>query len=100
MTPPGIDNGFKLEPISKIGFWFKIAAGPSFPALLDSPSDLIRLVGRKPEAYWLYVEDLKRRTNKDIGPKDIFELGSKFRCTPKTSKSNQILAKVHLAKYR
>ncbi len=40
-----------LEPISKIGFWFKIpsspkgyaetrAAGLSFPALRDSPSDL------------------------------------------------------------
>jgi hypothetical protein len=64
---------FPLEPISKIGFWFKIpsspkgfagtrAAGPSFPALLDSPHD--------------YVEDLKRGTNKDIGPKDIFEIGS------------------------
>jgi hypothetical protein len=26
----------------------------------------------------LYVEDFKRGTNKDIGPKDIFELGSKF----------------------
>jgi hypothetical protein len=25
----------------------------------------------------LYVEDLKRGTNKDIGPKDIFEMGSK-----------------------
>jgi hypothetical protein len=24
----------------------------------------------------LYVEDLKRGTNKDIGPKDIFEIGS------------------------
>jgi hypothetical protein len=24
----------------------------------------------------LYVEDLKRGTNKDIGPKDIFEMGS------------------------
>ena len=24
----------------------------------------------------MYVEDLKRGTNKDIGPKDIFELGS------------------------
>jgi hypothetical protein len=24
----------------------------------------------------LYVEDLKRDTNKDIGPKDIFEMGS------------------------
>jgi hypothetical protein len=25
----------------------------------------------------LYVEDLKRGTNKDIGTKDIFEMGSK-----------------------
>jgi hypothetical protein len=24
----------------------------------------------------VYVEDLKRGTNKDIGPKDIFEMGS------------------------
>ena len=67
-----------LEPVSKIEFWFKIpswskgfawtrAAGRSFPTLLDSlsdlilfvsrpalrdfPSDLIRLVGHKPQAY-------------------------------------------------
>jgi hypothetical protein len=26
----------------------------------------------------LYVEDLKRGTNKDIGPKDIFEIASSF----------------------
>ena len=26
----------------------------------------------------LYVEDLERSTNKDIGPKDIFEMGSKY----------------------
>jgi hypothetical protein len=26
----------------------------------------------------LYVEDLKRGTNKDIGPKDIFEMGSNY----------------------
>jgi hypothetical protein len=26
----------------------------------------------------MYVEDFKRGTNKDIGPKDIFEMGSKF----------------------
>jgi hypothetical protein len=25
----------------------------------------------------LYVEDLKRGTNKDIGPKDIFEMASR-----------------------
>ena len=26
----------------------------------------------------MYVEDLKRGSNKDIGPKDIFEMGSNF----------------------
>jgi hypothetical protein len=26
----------------------------------------------------LYVEDLKPGTNKDIGPKDIFEMGSRL----------------------
>ena len=26
----------------------------------------------------MYVEDLKRGTNKDIGPKDIFEMGSNY----------------------
>ena len=26
----------------------------------------------------MYVEDLKRGTNKDIGPKNIFEMGSTF----------------------
>ena len=25
----------------------------------------------------MYVEDLKRGTNKDMGPKDIFEMGSR-----------------------
>jgi hypothetical protein len=28
----------------------------------------------------LYVEDLKRGTNKEVGPKDIFEMGSKMCC--------------------
>ena len=27
----------------------------------------------------LYVEDFKRGTNKDIGPKDIFEMDSDYR---------------------
>jgi hypothetical protein len=35
-----------LESISKIGFWFKIAARPSFPAARDFPPDLIIFVGR------------------------------------------------------
>ena len=30
----------------------------------------------------LYVEDLKRGTNKDIGPKDIFEMGSIYLLQP------------------
>jgi hypothetical protein len=46
----GLQND-KLEAISKIGFWFKIAAGLSFPALLDFPPDPIIFVGRKPQAY-------------------------------------------------
>ena len=29
----------------------------------------------------MYVEDFKRGTNKDIGPKDIFEMGSRFAWT-------------------
>jgi hypothetical protein len=29
----------------------------------------------------LYVEDLKRGSNKDIGPKDIFEMGSRKFCS-------------------
>jgi hypothetical protein len=33
----------------------------------------------------LYVEDLKRDTNKNIGPKDIFEMGSSRRVDPGTS---------------
>ncbi len=41
----------KLEAISKIVYWFKIAAGPSFPAKQDFPSDQIIFVGPKPEAY-------------------------------------------------
>jgi hypothetical protein len=30
----------------------------------------------------LYVEDLKRGTNKDIGPKDIFEMASNHQSRP------------------
>jgi hypothetical protein len=66
----------QLEAVSKIGFWFKISAGPGFPALLDSPSDLIIFVGHTPQVRLRRIEDLKRGTNKDIGPKDIFEMAS------------------------
>jgi len=49
-----------MEPISKLGFWFKIAAGPSF----------------KPQVRLRRIEDLKRGTHpaeKAGRPKDIFE---------------------------
>ena len=52
-----------LEAISKIGFWFKIAAG--------------RILNRR----LLVVEDLKRGTNpaeKGGRPKDIFEMASNY----------------------
>jgi hypothetical protein len=94
---PLFSDAQRLEPISKTGFWFKIAAEPSFPAqrdfppdqilfvgrpaLRDSPSTLIRLVGHKPLVRLRRIEDLKRGTNKDIGPKDIFEMSSIFRLT-------------------
>jgi len=48
------------------------------PALRDFPSDLILLVGHKPEVRLRRIEDLKRGTNKDIKPKDIFEMGSRI----------------------
>ena len=82
-----------LEPISKIGFWFKIAAGPSFSSIAGFRiyfitlrgvacvagfriDFIISLVRSQTGGILLYVEDLKRGTNKDIGPKDIFEMGS------------------------
>jgi len=50
MSPESLKK-LKVEAISKIGFWFEIEAGPSFPALLDFPPDPIIFVGRKPQAY-------------------------------------------------
>ena len=41
----------KLEAISKNGFWLKIEAELSFPALRDSPSDFKLPVGRNPQEY-------------------------------------------------
>jgi hypothetical protein len=61
---------------SKTGFWFKIAAGSSFPAEQDFAPDQKLFVGRKPEVRLRRIEDLKRGTNKDIEPKDIFKIGS------------------------
>jgi hypothetical protein len=73
-----------LEAISKLGFWFKIpsspkgfagtrAAGPSF----------------KPQVRLRLIEDLKRGTNKDIGPKDIFERAFNWRGNTTLGVANQ-----------
>jgi hypothetical protein len=49
-----VNQSFLFRTLSKIGFWFKIAAGPSFPALLDSASILLYFgasqTGGPPEA--------------------------------------------------
>jgi hypothetical protein len=45
--------------------------------LLDFPSDSKLSGGSKTGSILLYVEDFKLGSNKDIGPKDIFEMGSK-----------------------
>ena len=50
-----------LEAISKTGFWFKIAAGRSFPALRDFPFDLKVSVGRKPEVRLRRIEGFETR---------------------------------------
>ena len=42
----------------------------------DSPSDFIQLVGHKREVLRRWILDLKRGSNKDVGPKDFFEMGS------------------------
>jgi len=52
---------FYVEPISKIGFWFKIKAGPRF----------------NPQAYFKYSEELKLGPNTEVGPKDFFEMASR-----------------------
>jgi len=39
----------------------------------------------------LYVEDFKRGSNKDIGPKDIFEMGSSKSPSPSFSDDNTLL---------
>jgi hypothetical protein len=66
------------EAISKIGFWLKITAEPSFPAERDFPPDPIIFVGRKLLLRLRRIEDLKRDTNKDMGPKDISEMGYSY----------------------
>jgi hypothetical protein len=38
---------------------------------------LLIAVDKFPYMLYLYVEDLKRGTNEDIGPKDIFEMAAR-----------------------
>ena len=42
----------------EIGFWYKVAAGTSFPAGRDFPSDQIFFVGRKPQVRLRRIEDV------------------------------------------
>jgi hypothetical protein len=60
---------FYEEPISKIGFWFKIKAGPRFnpPRLLTGSSTRILK----------YSGELKLGPNTEVGPKDFFEMASR-----------------------
>jgi hypothetical protein len=48
-------SGFLLEAISKIGFWFKIKAGPMF----------------NPQAYVKYSQELKRGASTEIGASGV-----------------------------
>ena len=45
----GQKGGIIIEALSKKGFWFNIEAEPNFPALRDSPSDLILAEGHNPK---------------------------------------------------
>jgi hypothetical protein len=68
----GVNNEIKLEPISKIGFGLKIPPSPNgFAGTRAAGSNL------KPQVRPRRIEDLKRGTHKNMGPKDIFETGSK-----------------------
>ena len=66
-SKPGCRSKFIVEAVSKIGFWFnppeadKCRGGAEF----------------QPGGIHPYFEDLKQVTNKDIGPKNIFEIASK-----------------------
>ena len=53
-----------LETVSKNGFWFKIKAPLKF-----QPGGILK-----------YSEELKRRGNAEIGPKDFFEMASILQC--------------------
>jgi hypothetical protein len=51
--------------------------GAEFSSVVGLPAWSLIFVGHKPQVRLRRIEDLKRGINKDIGPKDIFEMGSK-----------------------
>jgi hypothetical protein len=42
---------YRYGAFSKLGFWSKVKADPSFPALRDFPPDLFFIVDHIPQAY-------------------------------------------------
>jgi len=52
--------------------------GAEFSRQAGLPAYLNSLCGSKTAGNLLVVEDLKRGTNEDMGPKDIFEMPSKL----------------------
>jgi len=57
-----------IEAISKFGFWFKLSCQRS--------AGQERGTALQPAGILKYVEDLHRGPNKEIGPKDFFEIAS------------------------
>jgi hypothetical protein len=51
--------------------------GAEFPSIAGFPFWSYPACGSQTGVRLRRIEDLKRGTNKDIGPKDIFEMGSK-----------------------
>ena len=84
--------GIDLEAISKIGFWFKIPSSPYGFAVTGAAGP-----GFKPPVRLRRIEDLKRGTHKDMGPKDIFEIVSKHthRSEPVSSKDMKITSLIN-----
>jgi hypothetical protein len=64
------------EAISKNGFWFKVEADARFHAKPDDASILIFKGTPQTGGILQYFEDLNRAPNKEIEPKDFFEIAS------------------------
>jgi hypothetical protein len=66
-----VGAGGNLEPISKMSLGPKSLLVTRFPALLDSPSDLILSVGHKPEVRRACPGEAFRR-RRNLEPKSYF----------------------------